>query len=527
MTLRTESIHQPVDILNLGVGGSVRQVERTEREGPITATSRTGKQRQSSRRRSRRQDGLQPLTDALTALLSDWLSAQDWFHGTGPLQLRHAGSIDLPSPQELPSTQLSLLILAVAEDGGASLQDSERKWQYISVPLAIYAVHTKPEPSTIIGNLPRTENFRIVVDGTKDRHFLAAWLNFIRSNEGGAHAQQNFKTRRPFHGDQIHHYILPSSRSDTSVLIQTDQQLLLKFYRYLVPGVRLDIELGLALDAAVDEEGQLVPETYGQVVAGWCQPKPVTGAVSVLRRYIPNTTSAWDMAVESVTQDHDFGDSAYEMGVELARAHRQLAEVATVAAASVTSLVQRIRNGYQCIAATVGYNYSGAVDALVDVLESLPQDDIKAMTVNLPQLIHGNFGLNKVLCANPYDEMHRHWYLLDFDGERLRSGQPRIEADYAERDLVCMLRSLSYAAAMTQPANYQWAGAVGQMFIAGYSEEIGVMVNTSSPMMAGMMLEQLFFEINEFLEQDPTSSKIEIPLSAARDLLKQLPSATQ
>ena len=90
------------------------------------------------------------------------------------------------------------------------------------------------------------------------------------------------------------------------------------------------------------------------------------------------------------------------------------------------------------------------------------------------QRVHGDFHLGQVLLPRVPPAIARGW-IIDFEGEPLKTLAERREFDSVWRDVAGLLRSLDYArSAHADPDGHearQWCAAAREAFLDGYSGE--------------------------------------------------------
>ncbi len=110
---------------------------------------------------------------------------------------------------------------------------------------------------------------------------------------------------------------------------------------------------------------------------------------------------------------------------------------------------------------------------LETVLETLLAEISQAVTL---QAIHGDYHLGQLLVstadAHSPDDLHSpNWYVVDFEGEPLRTDSEQLSLAPLERDLASMARSFSYALATAGISEHSCDALVEKFFMA-YRQEI-------------------------------------------------------
>lgn len=108
---------------------------------------------------------------------------------------------------------------------------------------------------------------------------------------------------------------------------------------------------------------------------------------------------------------------------------------------------------------------------LETVLEPLLAEINQAVTL---QAIHGDYHLGQLLVSgtdSPNDLRSPNWYVVDFEGEPLRTDSEQLSLAPLERDLASMARSFSYALATAGISEHSCDALVEKFFMA-YRQEI-------------------------------------------------------
>ena len=108
---------------------------------------------------------------------------------------------------------------------------------------------------------------------------------------------------------------------------------------------------------------------------------------------------------------------------------------------------------------------------LETVLEPLLAEINQAVTL---QAIHGDYHLGQLLVSgadSPGDLRSPNWYVVDFEGEPLRTDSEQLSLAPLERDLASMARSFSYALATAGISEHS-CDALVQRFFMAYRQEI-------------------------------------------------------
>lgn len=476
------------------------------------------------------------MTDTIPTLpeiLTAWLPRQRWFPAKGKdVVLRRVGGIELADPRG--AVQMNVHFVSV---------ESGRRVDIISVPVSARPAPVEELDGALMGVVEHEEKGRQwFYDATADPVFVTAWLETMRAQasslDGRTHgyALDGFADWDPFE-EILPIRVLKGEQSNTSVIAATERApVIVKFYRVLAAGESPDV----LVSAKLTEGGsQDVPATFGWVTGSWQDVYDdagsgtwVSGDVSVLREFVPNSEDAWRTASSAAVSGRDFTAEAEELGAVTGRIHSQLeaafgAHQPTPAeqAEFLSSLVRRLKWEWEEARSYVG-PYDQVVDQLLATVEELPA---------LPNLqrIHADYHLGQVLHSPS-----RGWTVLDFEGEPLRPAAERSVPDVALRDVVGMLRSIDYAAAVAiigssgagpedlvenagrKARAMAWAQSAADAFLRGYEKETGTHINRADPLYIALWLDKALYEVVYEIRNRP--AWIEVPATAARQVLEEL-----
>ena len=475
------------------------------------------------------------LMPSLPELLTAWLPQQRWFPAKGrDVTLDRVGGIRLEDPSGL--AELEVHIVAVS---------SGHRTDIISVPVSYRSSEVPELAASLLGRAQHQQaGERWLYDGAADPVFVTAWLEMVReqsaSLDGHTHgvALGGFEDWPPF-TETVPAKLMKGEQSNTSVVVPVEpSQLILKFYRVLAAGESPDVEVSAKLTAAGSRD---VPATLGWVTGSWRDPQAndgdawVTGHLSVLREFIPNSEDAWRTASAAALSSTEFTAEAEELGAVTGRIHRQLAQAfgsqpptAAERAEFLESLGNRIRWAWK-----EARSYVGEYD---EPLEYLLQQIADLQTLPNLQRIHADYHLGQVLKSGSHG-----WMVLDFEGEPLRPAEERSVPDVPLRDVVGMLRSIDYAAgvAMVEGADSadgtavsgsrkqqrrgleaaRWAATASEAFLRGYEKETGTQINRSDPLYLALWLDKALYEVVYEIRNRP--DWIRVPVAAVRQILEQ------
>jgi len=454
------------------------------------------------------------VTRALTDALARWLPTQRWFGA-----LSHAVTgVDVLTRDVLhegPELRVEHLLIQAQLTGAPP--------QIFQVPLA-WRTQPRPELSAAALNdqQPLEPDGLIAYDALRDPEAITVLADALAT--GATIGGLQFHTE---HGTTLTTGMagraLSAEQSNTSVVLA--EQLLLKVFRRVSPGLNPDLELHRALAAGGCE--CIAP------VRAWIQ-GPVgeeDTTLAMAQDFAANTADGWQMALTSVRDlfaegdlhaeevGTDFADEAHRIGAALAHAHAALAtELGTAALgpqdSPVPAMLTRLGEA------------TAMVPALAEFSAAAREVFLAAQVTEHPptvQRVHGDLHLGQVL------RTPSRWLLIDFEGEPAKSLADRRRPDSVLRDVAGMLRSFDYAAfhqlhdgdpsgARTQLEfrARQWAQRNIAAFCDGYTAVSGVDPRAHPELLRAYELDKAVYEAGYEAQNRP--SWLEIPLRAIRRL---------
>ncbi|MGQ0481488.1 MAG: maltokinase N-terminal cap-like domain-containing protein [Pseudonocardia sp.] len=366
-----------------------------------------------------------PLGAALLEQLAVWLPRQRWFAAKG----RHIAAVRVAASTRLreaePTADLLLLDVEFV-DGGAVQRYQLILGRRTDLPGELDHVR--------IGS----DGGQACYDGIWDPQLSGELLSAL-----AAGARRDWVRFTPEPGVEIptdlSGRVLSAEQSNTSVAF--GEELMLKMYRRVAPGMNPDLELHRALRGVGSAE---VAGLRAAVEATLDDGEYVLG---LLQDFAANSADGWSMALISIRDlfaegdlradevGGDFAGEAHRLGRTVAMAHDELARAlgtATISAVELAGAMHaRLAEALPVVAELAG---------LAAPLRAA-YDKVAALTGPVTtQRLHGDLHLGQTL-RTPYG-----WLLIDFEGEPARPLAERRRMDAALRDVAGMLRSFDYAA---------------------------------------------------------------------------------
>jgi trehalose synthase-fused probable maltokinase len=374
-----------------------------------------------------------PDDDVLLSALGSWLPGQRWYPakdvaaGGGGAGATVVSRLELRDP-EGAALVADALIRVPSSEGSVIVQ----------VPLVLEAprdggglLHDPP------GAIATLADGSVLCDGPHHPAFLRAWTALaVEQGSGAGLAPLDPSRARVLRGEQSNTSVLIPRRPDAGV----GPDGILKAFRVVGSGANPEIEVPVALVAA---GWRNVPEPLGWVEGSWTEDGVEHhGHLGVVAAFVPGAHDGFELACFYAREGTSFASLAADLGRTIAQMHRALAiafppkddrDGRTRAAALAASLRARVEWAAGEVRELA--ELLPAVEAVIAEVEALPD-------VPLDQRVHGDFHLGQCLHSDAG------WFVLDFEGEPLRSLEDRTKPDQALRDLAGAIRSIDYAAAV-------------------------------------------------------------------------------
>ena len=457
---------------------------------------------------------------ALLDQLIDWLPRQRWFAAKG----RPITSVTVSASAALRDTEPlgDLMLLAVAfVDGGPV--------EHYQLLLGRRARLSRELDHVAIGTDTGTGGPLVCYDGIWDPELSGELLSALATG-----ARRDWVRFTPEPGAQIptelSGRVLGAEQSNTSVAF--GEELILKMYRRVAPGMNPDLELHRALRGVDSKE----VATLRAAIEGTLDGEPVV--LGLLQDFAANSADGWAMALISIRDlfaegdlradevGGDFAGEAHRLGRTVAVTHDELARA--LGSATTTSAPELAQAMQARLASALP-----VVPTLAELVERLraAYDEVAALTGPVPtQRIHGDLHLGQTL-RTPYG-----WLLIDFEGEPARPLAERRSPDSVLRDVAAMLRSFDYAAyhqlAEWDESAYldedgpdsqlawhadEWAARNRSAFCDGYAAMAGHDPRDQAVLLRAFELDKAVYETAYETRNRP--SWLPIPLRSLRRLL--------
>lgn len=469
---------------------------------------------------------------AVVALLRDWLPQQRWFAGKG----RPLRGVGVAHTLEVISGDPTLLHMLLRVDH-APEPDHYQLLLGVRRSLPDRLAHA------VIGLLP---NGSVLYDAVFDAE-LTRWLpeRFVAADTAGPLSFHRCRAQPP---DPDHvGLVIGAEQSNTSIVFGDD--VILKLFRRVVPGVNPDLEVSLALAGAGSRR---VPSP----VAWFDMPFPQddgageTTTLGMLQEYLRTGTDGWELAKTSVRDLYasqevrgaapnadetggDFAGESFRLGAATAEVHADLARSLPTAVAGEAELAsvardmeRRLDIAAQAVPALAPFR-----ERLRDAYSDLETLGRQGHPVPL-QRIHGDFHLGQVM------RTATRWVLIDFEGEPARPLSERRSLHSPLRDIAAMLRSFDYAArhllaggggfwGRGTPAPHlvrraeEWATRNRDAFCAGYADAGPLDPRTEPVLLRAFETDKAVYEV--MYESGNRPSWLPVPMSAIRRLATRTP----
>jgi maltokinase len=317
-----------------------------------------------------------------------------------------------------------------------------------------------------------------------------------------------------------------TEQSNTSVVF--DDELILKLFRRLEPGINPELEMLRFLTE--HEFANIAP------LGGWYAYSggPLGATLGILQQFVSGGIDGWELALDEI------GDRSDEFLERL----RRLGEVT----GEMHSVLASDPNDPAFAPETPSVEALGLLTATIDeeianVFAVIPEDDERlepiagrgeevreqlrmlthAGTAGMTIRTHGDYHLGQTLWAK--DD----WVIIDFEGEPARSLTDRRRKRSPLRDVAGMLRSFAYAATAAEllrstPAPDGWEEQARGQFLEGYLAAVDPKLLPSGQaaidrLLAVYELEKAVYELRYELDNRP--DWVGIPVAGIHRLIER------
>jgi maltokinase len=300
-------------------------------------------------------------------------------------------------------------------------------------------------------------------------------------------------------------------QSNTSVVL--DDEVILKVFRRLEPGLNPDVELTRVLtesgfDHVPPQAGALRLDSHGGATY-----------LTVVSTFAGKAREGWALAVAEAEAVRDGSAGAGELTERIGELGRVVAEMHEVlrdrlgdedaTADHVRGWVADMHRQAERVLDLAQRRAPQQTAPLLDARGAIFAELGRLAGVEDPGRLvrtHGDLHLGQVLL----DPEHG-WQLLDFEGEPARPLSERLHRQTPLRDVAGVVRSFDYAAASAQldpsPALAAWRDGLRQAFLAGYrtvAESAGLVPPAAwDPLLAAFELDKALYELGYELENRP------------------------
>ncbi|HEX9682008.1 MAG TPA: hypothetical protein VGA13_02915 [Acidimicrobiales bacterium] len=306
-------------------------------------------------------------------------------------------------------------------------------------------------PTALMGEVPTRLGPAIAYNALHDPELARMLLRRLAPDESASYVRQT--------GAEV----------ATSVLVY-DERLLLRIFRRLPDGPNPDVETVRAL-ASQGFRNVSAP------LAGWCR-----GDVdlAVLREFVAGGAEGWQLALTSLRDLYDrrtapndapgdFGPEARRLGSVIADLHRALANVFGRHPADPSRWADRLRSRLDEVR---------HLDVDADGIEKLAQRLAGIADAGHAIRIHGDLTLRRVMRTDAG------WFVLGFEGERLRAAEAVGRVTSPLEDIAKLLRSIHLASRVAIDERSDdvdddltghaaaWEQWIGRCYLEGYSSAI-------------------------------------------------------
>jgi len=321
-----------------------------------------------------------------------------------------------------------------------------------------------------------------------------------------------------------------AEQSNTSVVF--DDEVILKVFRRLEPGINPDLEM---LRFLTEHGFANIPP-----LGGWYAYSggPLGATLGILQQFVANGKDGWELALDEIgSAPEAFLERVRRLGQVTGQMHSVLGSDANDPAfAAETPSVEALG----LLTATVDEEIERVFLTLPDNDERLEpilgrgeevREQLRLLThagaAGKIIRAHGDYHLGQTLWAD--SGLEANWVILDFEGEPMRSLAERRRKRSPLRDVAGMLRSFAYAASAAEllrgtPAPEGWEEQGREQFLDGYLATVDPTLLPSGlvaieRLLAVFELEKAVYELRYELDNRP--EWVRIPVAGIQRLMEQ------
>jgi maltokinase len=442
----------------------------------------------------------------LARLLRDWLPQQRWYAGKG----RQIRNVEVAGAIRLIEGDPGLYHTLVAVDAGSDIE-------HYQLLVGLRDELPRRLAHVAIGRVGEA----VAYDAAHDWELTSFLLRHFAAGD-------DLGPLRFRHLDDVvvpttlTSLVITGEQSNTSMVF--GDELILKLFRRLTPGINPDLEVTLALCSAGSKHIAMPVAWFEMPFEG----EPTT--LGMLQTFLTTATNGWDLARTSVRDLYaeadlhadevggDFAGESHRLGAATAEVHRDLAGTLPTDVLTAPALGD--------LAKSMTHRLEDAAEQVPDLVPYVPAlrgafEDLARREDPLPvQRVHGDYHLGQVLRTST------RWVLLDFEGEPAKPLEERTALSSPLRDVAAMLRSFDYAARhlladhphdpQLEYRAVEWADRNRNAFCEGYAEASGVDPRDEAALLRAFETDKAVYECVYEARNRP--SWLPIPLSAVQRL---------
>jgi trehalose synthase-fused probable maltokinase len=365
-----------------------------------------------------------------------------------------------------------------------------------------------------------------VYDAIADRELMRELVGLMRS----ATTLQLQQATVRFHGSEDlpePSEIRPMGGEQSNSSVVLDDELVLKLYRRIEPGVNPELEvLRFLTDRGFEHVAAL--EGYASYAG-----RPLDATLAILQRFVPSRGDGWTLALDTLAAEPDWlPEHARRLGEVTALLHNALA---SDPADPQFAPEEPSAESLALISASIDEEIESVFGSLPDTDALAPvrgrgeevRDRLRTLThigqVGRNIRTHGDYHLGQALWTEDDD-----WLVLDFEGEPARTLPERRRKRSPLRDVAGMLRSFAYAASASSiqrhiVASEDWERRCRTEFLAGYLATVeGVLLpsgdQSTERLLTVFELEKAVYELRYELHNRP--EWVSIPVAGILRMLE-------